>query len=264
MTKILQSRYSLFKNFEDDITGLFLFKLKRRAITRKLFAFSKILNKVEPVRLTDLLIRRKKRIKSITSLDNFKFKKIRFFYGFLVGKTTSFNKFKYKRLHKFFGNRILNSTLSFEARLDVILVRLYLFISIKEAQVFIQNYGVLVNKSLIKNCNYQLVVGDILSLAKNAAMFKRKFYKVLKARPVNVKLKDLINRELNTSLTLYTWLFKRCTKTSPFMLFGFPRYVEVNINSMEFYFYGHLNSKDISYPFKTSILDRIFFFNNYI
>ena len=63
MTKILKSKYALLKNFEEDITGRFLFKMKRREITRKLLSFSKILNKVEPLRLTDLLIRKKNQLK---------------------------------------------------------------------------------------------------------------------------------------------------------------------------------------------------------
>lgn len=61
MTKILKSRYSFYENFEEDVSGRFLFKMKRREITRKLFFFSKVLNRVEPLRLSDLLISKKKK-----------------------------------------------------------------------------------------------------------------------------------------------------------------------------------------------------------
>jgi len=265
MTKIITSRYSLLKNFEEDITGLFLFKFKRRDITRKLFAFSKVLNKVEPVRLTDLLISKKRRVKSIVSSDNIKFRKIRFFYGFLFGKSKVFNKFKYIQLQKYLYNRLHNSILSFEARLDIVLVRLRLFISIFEARVFLQKYGILVNNKLIKRYQHQLSPGDLLSLTDiTRESLKKKLYILLKAKPIKFSAIDLVNRELNTTLTLYTWLFKRYLACSPFLSLGFPRYFEVNINTMEFYFYGTIKSKDISYPFKTSLFERNYFFNNYI
>jgi ribosomal protein S4 len=267
MTKIITSRYSLLKNFEEDITGLFLFKLKRRDITRKLFAFSKTLNKVEPIRLTDLLISKKRRIKSTTSFDTFKFRKIKFFYGFLFGKTKKFNKFNYKKLQKHLKNRLRNSLLFFESRLDIILVRLHLFISVFEARIFIKKYGVLVNNKIIKKFCYQLIPGDLLSLTDNTRLiFKKKLYMLLKAKPVYATIipVDLVNRELITTLTIYTWLFKRALLCSPFFTLGFPRYFEVNMNTMEFYFYGITTPKDISYPFKTSLLERIYFFNNYI
>jgi hypothetical protein len=102
MTKILKSRYSFYKNFEEDISGRFLFKMKRREITRKLFFFSKVLNKVEPLRLSDLLINRKKKIKSITSFDKFRFRKIKHYYGYTFGKTKIFNKSQYSVVHQFF------------------------------------------------------------------------------------------------------------------------------------------------------------------
>jgi len=265
MTKIITSRYSLLKNFEEDVTGLFLFKFKRRDITRKLFAFSKVLNKVEPVRLTDLLINKKRRIKSIISSDNIKFRKIKFFYGFLVGKTKIFNKFKYRQLQKYLGNRLHNSILSFEARLDVVLVRLRLFVSIFEARIFIQKYGVLVNNKLVKSYQYRLSMGDLVSLTDiTRESLKKKLYILLKSKPIHFSPTDLINRELNTTLTLYTWLFKRYLACSPFLPLGFPRYFEININTMEFYFYGTITPKDISYPFKTSLFERNYFFNNYI
>jgi hypothetical protein len=61
MSKRINSRYSLFKNFEGDVFGRFLFKMKRRDVTRRLLSYSRVLNRVKPLRLADLLIRRKKK-----------------------------------------------------------------------------------------------------------------------------------------------------------------------------------------------------------
>lgn len=63
MSKRINSRYSFFKNFEEDVFGRFLFKMKRRDITKRLFSYSKVLNRVKPLRLSDLLIKKKKKNK---------------------------------------------------------------------------------------------------------------------------------------------------------------------------------------------------------
>jgi ribosomal protein S4 len=239
--------------------------MKRREITRKLFFFSKVLNRVEPLRLSDLLIRRKKKIKSIVSFDKFRFKKIRHYYGYTLGKTKIFNKLQYRFSHKFLKNRALRSILSIESKIDILLIRLRLFSSIKESKFFIKSEGVLINGVLIKNNNYRLAKGDILAFTtKFRTIFKRKVYRLLRARPSNTLFSNIATRELNSILTPYTWLFKRYTAMSPFTLLGFPRYIEPNFNSMEFYFYGVIKPEDIFYPFKTSLQERIGFFNNYI
>jgi len=171
--------------------------------------------------LTDLLISKKKRIRSIISSDRIKFRKIRFFYGFLFGKSKIFNKFKYKQLQKHLYNRLQNSILSFEGRLDVVLIRLRLFISIFEARIFIQKYGILVNNRIVKRYQHQLTPGDLVSLTDiTRESLKKKLYILLKSKPIQFLPTDLINRELNTTLTLYTWLFKRYLACSLFFVVG--------------------------------------------
>jgi|SwirhirootsSR3_FD_contig_71_3733966_length_3061_multi_2_in_0_out_0_2 ribosomal protein S4 len=264
MTKILKSRYSFYENFEEDVNGRFLFKMKRREITRKLFFFSKVLNRVEPLRLSDLLISKKKKIKNIVSFDKFRFRKIKYYYGYTFGKTKIFNKSQYNFSHRCLKNRALRSILSLEARIDILLLRLRLFSSIRESKFFIKSEGILINGVLIKNNNYRLSKGDILSFTKKfRTIFKRKIYRLLRARPSSVPFSNVATRELNSILTSYTWLFKRYTAMSPFTLLGFPRYIEANFNSMEFYFYGFIKPEDIFYPFKTSLQERTSFFNNY-
>jgi len=265
MTKILKSRYAVYKNFEEDVTGHFLFKMKRREVTRKLFSYLKVLNRVEPLRLADLLIRRKKKIKGLPSFDKTRFFKLRYFYGIGFGKTKQFNKLQYRLLQRYLSNRTLLSLSSLEARLDVLLVRLRLFNFIKDARDFIKTEGVLINKLVIKNFSYVLVKGDILSFrSKYRMILKRKVYRLLRACPIGIPFSNCVTRELNSVLTIYTWLFKRYTKLSPFFIFGFPRYIEPNFNSMEFYFYGSIYSKDIYYPFKTTLQERSAFFNSFI
>jgi len=222
MTKILKSRYSIYKNFEEDIFGRFLFKMKRREITRRLLSYSKVLNRVEPLRLADLLIRRKKKIRGLTSLDRIKFFKFRHFYGLSFGKTKIFNKIQYSCLQHFIKDRRLNSILSLEARLDVVLVKLFLFNSIFESRSFIKNEGVFVNNSLIKKFDLLLAPGDILSFSfKHKILFKRKIYRLLRARTSNIPFRNCITRELNSLLTSYIWLFKRYTGLSPFFFSWF-------------------------------------------
>jgi ribosomal protein S4 len=239
--------------------------MKRRDITRKLFSFSKVLNRVEPLRLSDLLIRRKKKIKGLVSFDKFRFKKLRHFYGFGFGKTKSFNKLQYRYLNASIKNRRESSILSLESRLDVLLVRLCLFSTVNAARSFIKSEGVLINNNLITSYNYRLKTGNILSFNKKfRTIFKRKLYRLLRARPSVVPFKNLATLELSSVLTAYTWLFKRYTAISPFFILGFPRYVEPNFNSMEFYFYGSIKINDVSYPFKTTLQERSSFFNNYI
>lgn len=265
MSKILRSRYSIYKNFEEDVTGHFLFKMKRRDITRRLLSYSRVLNRVEPLRLSDLLIRRKKRIKGLSSQDRFKFMKFRFFYGFFKGKTKIFNKSYYGFLQSIRENRLSSSIASLESRVDVLLLRLRLFNSIRESRIFIKSEGVLVDGKLITNFNHRLNPGQILSFTdKFSIILKRKVYRMLRARPPQSPFKNKAIRELNSLLTPYTWLFKRYTKLSPFFLIGFPRYIEPNFNTMEFYFYGNILLEDLFYPFKTLPQDRSGFFNNLI
>jgi ribosomal protein S4 len=265
MTKILKSRYSVYKNFEEDVFGRFLFKMKRRDITCRLLSYSKILNRVEPLRLADLLIRRKKKIRGLESFDKIRFFKFRHFYGLSFGKTKIFNKTQYALLHRSVRNRRFNSILSIEARLDVVLVKLFLFNSIFESRTFIKNEGVFVNDILVNKFDFLLTPGDILSFSfKNKILLKRKLYRLLRAKTSNVPFTNSVTRELNSTLTSYIWLFKRCTGASPFFLVGFPRYFEFNFNSMEFFFYGTNKVDDLFYPFKTSLSERSSFFSNFI
>jgi len=265
MSKRVNSRYSLFKNFEGDVFGRFLFKMKRRDVTRRLFSYSKVLNRVKPLRLADLLIKRKKKIKLIPSLDIFKGRKFRHYYGFGFGKKTIF----FKKFHKFLITKYkkdrLNDLLkSIEGRVDVILLKLNLFSFITESRSFIKDSGVLVNSMLIKDPSYVLNSGDILSFTPfGKFLLQRKIYRLLRSRP-SIPLVAKINKELNSIVTFYSWALKRRTGKSPFLMNGFPRYIEPNFNPMEFYFYGNIKPDDIIFPFRIRLHERSRFFSSLI
>jgi len=138
--------------------------MKRRDVTKRLLAYSKVLNKIRPIKLADLLIKKKKKIKQIQSLDLFRSRKFRHYYGFGSGKKTVFLK-KFHRLMvtKYLRDRSNDLLLNIEGRVDVILVKLNLFSFVSESRAFVKESGVLVNRSLIKNPSYILSAGDILS-----------------------------------------------------------------------------------------------------
>lgn len=265
MSKRINSRYSIFKNFEADVFGRFLFKMKRRDITRRLFSYSRVLNRVKPLRLADLLIRRKKKIKLISSSDIFKGRKFRHYYGFGSGKKAIF----FKKFHKFLVSRYKKDRLndlfrSIEGRVDVILLKLNLFSFISESRSFIKDSGVLVNSILVKDPSYVLNSGDILSFTPfSKFLLQRKIYRLLRSRP-SIPLIAKVNKELNSIVTFYSWAFKRRIGKSPFLMNGFPRYIEPNFNTMEFYFYGKIKPEDIVYPFKTRLYERSRFFSSLI
>jgi len=165
---------------------------------------------------------------------------------------------------KYLKNRSNDLLLNIEGRLDVILLKLNLFSFIVESRSFINKFGILVNNQLIKNPSHVLSPGDIVSfLPFHKLILQRKLYRLLRARPAPL-LKEKINSELNSLITFYSWLFKRRTRRSPFLINGFPRYIEPNFNTMEFYFYGEIYFDDISYPFKTRLVERTRFFNSLV
>jgi len=165
---------------------------------------------------------------------------------------------------KYLRDRSNDLLLNIEGRVDIILLKLNLFSFITESRSFINESGILVNGRIIKDPSYVLNSGDIVSfLPFDKFILQRKLYRLLRSRPA-LLLKEKVNLELNSLITFYSWLFKRRTRRSPFLINGFPRYIESNFNTMEFYFYGKIYFDDISYPFKTRLVERSRFFNSLI
>lgn len=101
-----------------------------------------------------------------------------------------------------------------ESRLDILLFRLNLVKTPKEAKEYIQCRKIKVNDNIIKNLNYQLYINDIITFDKKVSDI---FYKNLILKLKNKKV-----------------------------LFNFPRYLEMNYNLMKCMFISYpKNSKDI-------------------
>lgn len=137
--------------------------------------------------------------------------KFRVYYGDMTIK-----KFR-KYLQKINTRRLdFESKICFllESRLDILLFRLNLVKTPKEAKEYIQCKKIKVNDNIVKNLNYQLYINDIITFDNKISDI---FYKNLLLKLKNKKV-----------------------------LFNFPRYVEMNYNLMKCMFISYpKNSKDI-------------------
>lgn len=274
MTKIIKSKYKFLNNFQDDLTGHFLYKMKRRKRTLNLLAWRFILNKVKPVRLDDLLLSRPKR-RAVVSWYTIQLRKLRYFYGFYSGYRGVF----FKRLHflikhyKF--NRVYRASSLLELRLDIILVRLGLFKHVKTSRFYLKKFGIFINDKKVYRVNYILKTGDVLSFDKtHRVFFKTKL--LLKLKPALRFIKtnqeklapfffkfskrlNLFDLDLNL-ITFYTRLLftnfpnigrEPSLFKSVFFVSYFPRFLEANFNTFEFFCCSKIDpSLDIKYPFK--------------
>lgn len=275
MTKIIKSKYKFINNFQDDLTGHFLYKMKRRQRTLNLLAWRFILNKVKPVRLDDLLLSRLKR-RTVGSWYTIQLRKLRYFYGFYGGYRGVFFKRLHSLLKKFKFNRVSRASSLLELRLDVILVRLGLFKHVKLARLYLKKFGVFINDKKVYRVNYVLRMGDILSFDKtHCSFFKAKLLLRLKPAlrfitnhqenlvPFFSKISKNLNL-LNLDLGLITFyirvLFINFSNVvsressllrSVFFVSYFPRFLEANFNTFEFMFCSKIDPLlDIKYPFK--------------
>lgn len=287
MSKIIKSYYKLITNFQDDLKGSFLNKLKRRQRTLNLLAWKFLLNKVKPVRLDDLLLPRLKR-RSINSFYAIQLRKLRFFYGFYRGYKSVF----FKRFHKFLKSKTgfsrVEKGLSFlELRLDTVLVRIGLFSNINLARNYIKLYGLMLNSKHTYAHNYILKKGDVFSvLDSHKTIFKLKV--VLKLNPslgnigfITSRVTGLLGSHSDFSSNfLNRFILSDINKISvyerllSFQSLGFfdfnilkknrsvlflsylPRFLEFNFRTFEVIFVSSLKSFDeIKYPFKLKTVE---------
>lgn len=282
MSKIIKSYYKLITNFQDDLKGSFLSKLKRRQRTLNLLAWKFLLNKVKPVRLDDLLLPRLKR-RSINSFYAIQLRKLRFFYGFYRGYKSVF----FKRFHRFLKsktsfNRVEKGLSFLELRLDTVLVRIGLFSNTILARNYIKLYGLVLNSKLTYDYRYVLKKGDIFSvLESHKIIFKLKL--VLKLNPSLENIQLITNKVIGLlpshpdfrgnflnkfilsdiikisfyerllsfqSLGFFDLNFLKKNR-SVFFLSYLPRFLESNFKTFEFIFISSLRSFDeIKYPFR--------------
>ena len=70
-----------------------------------------------------------------------------------------------------------------ESRLDVVLYRLHLFKNIRCSRQFIYNKNIIINDRIVRNPNYNLKKGDILTLSKhNILVYKQNLYKMIHSK----------------------------------------------------------------------------------
>lgn len=277
MTKIIKSYYKFINNFQDDLKGSFLFKMKRRQRTLNLLAWRFILNKVKPIRLDDLLLPRLKR-RSVVSWYTIYLRKLRYFYGFYKGYRGVFFKRLHSLIKKYQFNRVSHISSSLELRLDVVLVRLGLFRNVKLSRLYIKKFGVFLNDTRIFNFNYVLRLGDILSFDKNHRIFF-KLKLLVKLKPIlklikfsddrlSLVLTSFKNNKnlLNLDSSLITFYIRLLFNSIPnfftkesanlpfrsvFFISYFPRFLESNFSTFEFVCCSEVNPLvDIRYPFK--------------
>lgn len=148
MTKIVKSYYKLISNFQEDLKGTFLFRMKRRQRTLNLLAWRFLLNKVKPVRMDDLLLPRLRR-RTVNSRFTIQLRKLRYFYGFYKGYKSVFFKRLHAAIKHYKFNRLSYLAALLELRLDVLLVRLRFFKNIYRARAYIKEFGVVVNGKII-------------------------------------------------------------------------------------------------------------------
>lgn len=145
--------------------------------------------------------------------------KFRVYYGDMTIK-----KFR-KYLQKVNTRRLdFESKICFllESRLDILLFRLNLVKTPREAREYIQCQKVKVNDNVIKNLNYQLYINDIITFDRKISDI---FYKNLFLKLKNKKV-----------------------------LFNFPRYLEMNYNLMKCMFISYpKNNKDIPTTWKFNL-----------
>jgi small subunit ribosomal protein S4 len=137
--------------------------------------------------------------------------KFRVYYGDMTIK-----KFR-KYLQKINTRRLdFESKICFllESRLDILLFRLNLVKTPKQAKEYIQCKKIKVNDNIVKNLNHQLYINDIITFDnKISQIFYKNLFLKLKKKKV---------------------------------LFNFPRYLEINYNLMKCMFISYpKNSKDI-------------------
>jgi ribosomal protein S4 len=93
-----------------------------------------------------------KRIISQCSDSSVRFKTVKKYFLKKINKTDYYNL-----------NILKKSFIRLEFRIDILLHRLNFFPSIMESRVFLRNFGILINNKFIKNSNYCVNKGDIIS-----------------------------------------------------------------------------------------------------
>lgn len=204
MIKINKKRFLIIRKLKKDLIG-FCF-LKRKLLIIKFFLlFSlKLKKKKIPsffrIKILEQPFFSKKRTKY------YKFfilrQQFRIFYSFI--KIKSLKKIILKSLKK---KDSVNAFVYFlESRLDVILFRLNLVSSVREARQKILHGNILVNSKVIKQSSYNLKEADCLSFKKDKIIFlKKKLLENIRVKKnLLVKIPNYLEYDLNNLLFVFT------------------------------------------------------------
>lgn len=204
MIKINKKRFLFIRKLKRDLIGFCLLKKKLLIIKFFLLFLAKLKRKNIPdffrIKIIEQPIFSKKRTKF------FKFfilrQQFRMFYSFI--KIKKLKKIILKSLKK---KDSVNTFVYFlESRLDVLLFRLNLVSSVREARQKILHGNVLVNNKIIKKASYNLLENDYLSFKKDfIIILKRKLYfNIKKKNNFLLKFPNYIEYDLNNMLFIFT------------------------------------------------------------
>lgn len=185
MIRINKKRFLLIRKLKKDLVGFCL--LKRKLLILKFFLLFTL--KLKKKSIPHLF-----RIK-ILEQPFFSKKRTKFYRFFILRQQFRifYSFIKIKKLRKIILKSLkkkdsVNSFIYFlESRLDVVLFRLNLFSSVREARQKILHGNVLINGKIIKESSYNLKEADCLSFPKEKVIFLKKifFRKISKQKKIS-------------------------------------------------------------------------------
>lgn len=204
MIRINKKRFLLIRKLKRDLIGFCYLKKKLLIIKFFLLFTLKLKKKNIPsffrIKILEQPFFSKKRTKY------FKFfilrQQFRVFYSFI-----KINSLKKIILRSFKKKDSVNAFIYFlESRLDVILFRLNLVSSVREARQKILHGNILVNNKVVKQSSYNLKESDFLSFKKDKIIFfkKRLLKNIQSKKNLLVKIPNYIEYDLNNLLFVFT------------------------------------------------------------
>jgi ribosomal protein S4 len=204
MIRINKKRFLLIRKLKKDLIGFCFLKKKLLIIKFFLLFTLKLKKKTIPSFFRMKIIEQPFFSKKRTKFYKFFIlrQQFRVFYSFI--KIKNIKKIILKSLKR---KDSINSFVYFlESRLDVLLFRLGLVSSVREARQKILHGNVSVNNKIIKKSSYNLKDSDFLSFKKDKIIFfKKRFLENIRAKKnLLIKIPNYIEYDLNSMLFVFT------------------------------------------------------------
>lgn len=204
MVRINKKRFLLIRKLKKDLIGFCLFKRKLLLLKFFLLFTLKIKKKSIPYLFRIKIVEQPFFSKKKTKFYKFFIlrQQFRIFYSFI--KIKNLKKFILKSLKR---KDSINAFVYFlESRLDVILFRLNLFSSIRDARQKILHGNVLVNNKIIKKSSYNLKEFDCLSFRKDKIVFFKNFFlkNIRTKKNFLLRIPNYLEYDLNNMLFIFT------------------------------------------------------------